>query len=241
MSGQEVNVRVAVRVRPLLPKEKVAGEEMCVRIIPATNQLVLGKDRAFTFDHILSSKTSQDEVYKSCIDPLVNGIFEGYNATVFAYGQTGSGKTYTIGDGISSFTDDEYGIIPRALKTIFDNMQSNSNIEFSVKVSYIEIYKEELQDLLDVDTSSKELHVREDDQGNTVIIGAKEVECECLDEIMSLLETGSSVRHTGSTQMNEHSSRSHSIFTVVVGQRWIEADVMAGKRKPTESNERQSR
>ncbi|XP_052067157.1 kinesin-like protein KIF27 isoform X4 [Mytilus californianus] len=237
MSEQEVNVRVAVRVRPLLPKEKIAGEEMCVRIIPATNQLVLGKDRAFTFDHVLSSKTTQDEVYKSCIDPLVNGIFEGYNATVFAYGQTGSGKTYTVGDGISSFTDEEYGIIPRALKAIFDNMQSNTTTEFSVKVSYIEIYKEELQDLLDVDTSSKELHVREDDQGNTVIIGAREVECESLDEIMSLLESGSSIRHTGSTQMNEHSSRSHSIFTVIVGQRWVEADVMAGKRKPSESNE----
>ncbi|XP_076114005.1 kinesin-like protein KIF27 isoform X2 [Mytilus galloprovincialis] len=237
ISEQEVNVRVAVRVRPLLPKEKIAGEEMCVRIIPATNQLVLGKDRAFTFDHVLSSKTTQDEVYKSCIEPLVNGIFEGYNATVFAYGQTGSGKTYTVGDGISSFTDEEYGIIPRALKAIFDNMQTNTATEFSVKVSYIEIYKEELQDLLDVDTSSKELHVREDDQGNTVIIGAREVECESLDEIMSLLESGSSIRHTGSTQMNEHSSRSHSIFTVIVGQRWVEADVMAGKRKPSESNE----
>ncbi|CAG2234318.1 KIF27 [Mytilus edulis] len=254
MSEQEVNVRVAVRVRPLLPKEKIAGEEKCVRIIPATNQLVLGKDRAFTFDHVLSSKTTQvniiitfdhvlsskttqDEVYKSCIEPLVNGIFEGYNATVFAYGQTGSGKTYTVGDGISSFTDEEYGIIPRALKAIFDNMQTNTTTEFSVKVSYIEIYKEELQDLLDVDTSSKELHVREDDQGNTVIIGAREVECESLDEIMSLLESGSSIRHTGSTQMNEHSSRSHSIFTVIVGQRWVEADVMAGKRKPSESNE----
>ncbi|VDI28294.1 kinesin family member 4/21/27 [Mytilus galloprovincialis] len=208
MSEQEVNVRVAVRVRPLLPKEKIAGEEMCVRIIPATNQLVLGKDRAFTFDHVLSSKTTQ-----------------------------GSGKTYTVGDGISSFTDEEYGIIPRALKAIFDNMQTNTTTEFSVKVSYIEIYKEELQDLLDVDTSSKELHVREDDQGNTVIIGAREVECESLDEIMSLLESGSSIRHTGSTQMNEHSSRSHSIFTVIVGQRWVEADVMAGKRKPSESNE----
>ncbi|KAK3104146.1 hypothetical protein FSP39_024813, partial [Pinctada imbricata] len=223
-------------VRPLLPKEKVAGEEMCVRIIPSSNQLVLGKDRGFTFDNVLNSKISQEEVYKNCVEPLVQSIFEGYNATVFAYGQTGSGKTYTVGGGnISSLTEDEYGIIPRALKVMYDIMKSNQDVEYSVKVSYIEIYKEELQDLLDVETPSKDLHVREDDKGNTVIIGAREVECETLDEVMSLLETGSAVRHTGSTQMNEHSSRSHSVFTVNIGQKWTEGDVMAGKRKPSDT------
>lgn len=76
------------QVRPLLPKEKVGGEDMCVRILPATNQLILGKDRAFTFDDVLSPKTSQEDVYKLCVENLVKSIFDGYNATVFAYGQT---------------------------------------------------------------------------------------------------------------------------------------------------------
>uniref|UniRef100_K1PAX1 Kinesin-like protein KIF27 n=1 Tax=Magallana gigas TaxID=29159 RepID=K1PAX1_MAGGI len=206
---QEMNVRVAVRVRPLLPKERVSGEEMCVRTMPSSNQLVLGKDRGFTFDYVLSSKTTQ-----------------------------GSGKTYTVGGGnMNSITEEEYGVIPRALKDMFDYMQANKEMEYSVKVSYIEIYKEELQDLLDIETPANNLHVREDDKGNTVIIGAREVECETLDDVMSLLESGSSVRHTGSTQMNEQSSRSHSVFTVNIGQKWSENDVMAEKRKQSESTE----
>ncbi|XP_048780280.1 kinesin-like protein KIF27 isoform X2 [Ostrea edulis] len=235
---QEVNVSVAIRVRPLLPKERVSGEEMCVRVVPSCNQLVLGKDRGFTFDYVHSPKISQEEVYKSCVEALVRSIFEGYNATVFAYGQTGSGKTYTVGGGnMNSLTEEEYGIIPRALKDMFDYMQVNKEVEYSVKVSYIEIYKEELQDLLDIETPANNLHVREDDKGNTVIIGAREVECESLDDIMSLLESGSAVRHTGSTQMNEHSSRSHSVFTVNIGQKWTDNDVMAEKRKQSESTE----
>ncbi|XP_061178029.1 kinesin-like protein KIF27 isoform X2 [Saccostrea echinata] len=235
---QEVNVRVAVRVRPLLPKERVSGEEMCMRVVPSSNQLILGKDRGFTFDYVHSPKVSQEEVYKSCVESLVGSIFEGYNATVFAYGQTGSGKTYTVGGGnMNALTEEEYGIIPRALKDMFDYMQANKEVEYSVKVSYIEIYKEELQDLLDIETPASNLHVREDDKGNTVIIGAREVECETLDDVMSLLESGSAVRTTGSTQMNEHSSRSHSVFTVNIGQKWTENDVMAEKRKQSESTE----
>ncbi|XP_021353306.1 kinesin-like protein KIF27 [Mizuhopecten yessoensis] len=232
----EVNVRVAVRVRPLLPKEKIAGEEMCLRVLPNTKQVVVGKDRAFTFDYVLSSKTDQEEVYKSCVESLVKSTFDGYNATVFAYGQTGSGKTFTVGGGNIS-CEEEYGIIPRALKEIFDTIETRKEQEFLVKVSYIEIYKEELQDLLDTETSYKDLHVREDDKGNTVIIGAREVDCESLDDVMTLLEAGSAVRQTGSTQMNEQSSRSHSIFTVVIEQKWTETDVMAGKRKPSDSSE----
>lgn len=76
------------QVRPLLPKEKLAGEQMCVKVMPKANQLVLGKDRAFTFDYLLSSKISQEDVYEKCVDNLVTSCFDGYNATVFAYGQT---------------------------------------------------------------------------------------------------------------------------------------------------------
>ena len=75
-------------MRPLLPKEKLAGEQMCVKVVPKTNQLVLGSNRAFTFDHLLSSKIGQEDVYEKCVDNLVTGCFDGYNATVFAYGQT---------------------------------------------------------------------------------------------------------------------------------------------------------
>ncbi|XP_059168452.1 kinesin-like protein KIF27 isoform X2 [Physella acuta] len=221
---QEVNVKVAVRVRPLLPKERLGGEQACIRIGSTPNQVVVGTDKSFTFDHVLFN-CSQQEVYGMCVENLVHSIFDGYNATVFAYGQTGSGKTYTIGGGdITTLTEEEYGIIPRALTHMFKIMEKTEKITFTVNVSYIEIYMEELRDLLSLDTSSKDLHVREDSKGNTVIVGAREVECENLDEVMSLLESGSSARHTGSTQMNEQSSRSHSVFTVVIGQKWYETD-----------------
>lgn len=88
-----------------------------------------------------------------------------------------------------------------------------------MKVSYIEVYKEELRDLLELETSVKDLHIREDEKGNTVIVGAKEFQVECADEVMSLLESGNAARHTGTTQMNEHSSRSHAIFTISICQK----------------------
>lgn len=220
---QEVNVKVAVRVRPLLPKEKLGGEQLCVKVVPGSNQLVVGKDRAFTFDHVFTSKSKQEDVYNTCVRPLVTNIFEGYNATVFAYGQTGSGKTYTIGGGnTGSLTEEEYGVIPRAVQEMFEVIQSKTNVQYSIKVSYIEIYKEELRDLLDLETSSKDLHIREDENGNTIISGHREIECSALDEVMYCLQHGSSARHTGSTQMNEQSSRSHSIFTVTIEQSWCD-------------------
>lgn len=77
-----------IQVRPLLPKERVGGEEICVKIIPSSKQLVLGKDRAFTFDEVFAPKSTQEEVYTTCVESLVKSVFEGYNATVFAYGQT---------------------------------------------------------------------------------------------------------------------------------------------------------
>ncbi|XP_030326866.1 kinesin-like protein KIF27 isoform X2 [Strigops habroptila] len=218
---EEIPVKVAVRIRPLLSKEVLHNHQMCVRLVPNTQQIIIGKDRVFTFDFVFGKNSTQEEVYAVCIKPLLVSLTEGYNATVFAYGQTGSGKTYTIGGGhIASVAEDEKGIIPRAIQELFQHISENRNIDFHVKVSYIEVYKEELRDLLDLETSVKELHIREDEKGNTVIVGAKEFQVECADEVMSLLESGNAARHTGTTQMNEHSSRSHAIFTISICQKW---------------------
>ncbi|XP_032223609.1 kinesin-like protein KIF27 isoform X2 [Nematostella vectensis] len=220
----EVPVRVAVRVRPLVGQEKVHQVPQCVEFVANKPQLILGKDRGFTFDYVFQPDASQVEVYESCIEPLVKSCLEGYNATVFAYGQTGSGKTYTIGGlDTGGLMDDQYGIIPRAVKQIFQAFEeSKQKIVFEVHVSYIEIYLEELRDLLDLDTSSKDIHIREDDKGNTVVVGAMEQPVQSLDEVMSCLDTGSAARHTGATNMNEQSSRSHAIFTMYIGQKPFE-------------------
>ena len=95
----EVCVRVAVRVRPLLPKEVLLNHQVCVRVVPDSAQVMLGADRTFPFDHALGPTSRQADVYESCVKPLLGQLIEGYNATVFAYGQTGSGKTYTLGGG----------------------------------------------------------------------------------------------------------------------------------------------
>ncbi|XP_054831747.1 kinesin-like protein KIF27 [Eublepharis macularius] len=216
---EEIPVKVAVRIRPLLSKEILHNHQVCVRLIPNTQQIIIGKDRVFTFDFVFGKHSTQDEVYTTCIKPLVASLIEGYNATVFAYGQTGSGKTYTIGGGhIASVAEEERGIIPRAIQEIFQSISENHNIDFSVKVSYIEVYKEELRDLLELETSMKDLHIREDEKGNTVLIGAKDCPVESAGEVMSLFEMGNAARHTGMTQMNEHSSRSHAVFTISIAQ-----------------------
>ncbi|NXU55481.1 KIF27 protein, partial [Turnix velox] len=217
---EEIPVKVAVRIRPLLFKEILHNHQVCVRSVPNTQQIIIGKDRVFTFDFVFGKNSTQEEVYTVCIKPLLVSLTEGYNATVFAYGQTGSGKTYTIGGGhIAPVAEDEKGIIPRAIQELFHYISENRNIDFHVKVSYIEVYKEELRDLLELETSVKELHIREDEKGKTVIVGAKELQVECADEVISLLESGNAARHTGTTQMNEHSSRSHAIFTINICQK----------------------
>ncbi|XP_038189649.1 kinesin-like protein KIF27 [Arvicola amphibius] len=216
---EEIPVKVAVRIRPLLCKEVLHKHQICVRDVPNTQQIIIGRDRVFTFDFVFGKNSTQDEVYNICIKPLVLSLIEGYNATVFAYGQTGSGKTYTIGGGhVASVVEGQKGIIPRAIQEIFQSLSENPSMDFKVKVSYIEVYKEDLRDLLELETSMKDLHIREDDKGNTVIVGAKECQVESMDEVMSLLEMGNAARHTSTTQMNEHSSRSHAIFTISICQ-----------------------
>ncbi|XP_004285417.1 kinesin-like protein KIF27 isoform X10 [Orcinus orca] len=216
---EEIPVKVAVRIRPLLCKEVLHNYQACVRVIPNTQQVIIGRDRVFTFDFVFGKNSTQDEVYNTCIKPLVLSLIEGYNATVFAYGQTGSGKTYTIGGGhVASVVEGQKGIIPRAIQEIFQNISENLSIDSKIKVSYIEVYKEDLRDLLELETSMKDLHIREDEKGNTVIVGAKECQVETADEVMSLLEMGNAARHTDTTQMNEHSSRSHAIFTISLHQ-----------------------
>ncbi|KAM9860489.1 LOW QUALITY PROTEIN: kinesin-like protein kif7 [Aulostomus maculatus] len=217
--GDYSAVQVAVRVRPLLPKELLHGHESCITVDSELHRVTLGHDRHFLCDFLFEETCCQEDVYSVCVQPLIDAFFQGFNATVFAYGQTGSGKTYTIGEAnISSFRDEEQGIIPRAVADVFKLLDENDLTDFSVRVSYLEVYKEDFKDLLEVETASKDIHIRED-KGNIVLCGVKECEVEGLDEVLSLLESGNTARHTGATQMNPNSSRSHTIFTLYMDQR----------------------
>uniref|UniRef100_A0A3B5A9E5 Kinesin motor domain-containing protein n=1 Tax=Stegastes partitus TaxID=144197 RepID=A0A3B5A9E5_9TELE len=168
-------VRVAVRIRPLLPREVLRHHQVCVRVVPGSGQVMLGADRLFSFDHAFGPTASQDEVFESCVQPLVESLVDGYNATVFCYGQTGSGKTYTLGGGnqgtFARFVVSEGGIIDRVAQDVFlllgKKLGSSDGVEVTVRTSYMELYREELRDLLEPHTVHKELHIREDERGNT--------------------------------------------------------------------------
>ncbi|XP_007944279.1 kinesin-like protein KIF7 [Orycteropus afer afer] len=217
---EEAPVRVALRVRPLLPKELLHGHQSCLQVEPGCGRVTLGRDRHFGFHVVLAQDASQEDVYQACVQPLLEAFFEGFNATVFAYGQTGSGKTYTMGEAsVASLHEDEQGIIPRAMAEAFKLIDENDLLDCLVHVSYLEVYKEEFRDLLEVGTASRDIQLREDDRGNVVLCGVKEVDVEGLDEVLSLLEMGNAARHTGATHLNRLSSRSHTIFTVTLEQR----------------------
>ncbi|KAJ7311086.1 hypothetical protein JRQ81_006685 [Phrynocephalus forsythii] len=210
-SAEETPVRVAVRLRPLLPKERLHGHHTCLRADPEVKTVTLGHSRHFHFDTIFTESSDQESVYAACVEPLVEAFFEGFNVTVFAYGQTGSGKTYTIGGAsVSAINEDEQGIIPRAMAETFKLMDENDLLDCTVRISYLEVYKEEFRDLLQVETASKDIQIREDQKGNIVLHGVKETQVEGLDEVLSLLEMGNASRHTGATHLNRASSRGRS-------------------------------
>uniref|UniRef100_A0A3B3E1H5 Kinesin family member 27 n=1 Tax=Oryzias melastigma TaxID=30732 RepID=A0A3B3E1H5_ORYME len=211
-------VCVAVRVRPLLAREVLNRHQVCVRVVPGSAQVMLGSDRLFSFDHAFGPTSSQDEVFESCVQPLVESCVQGFNATVFCYGQTGSGKTFTLGGGQQGEPYEDGGIVDRVVQEVFRLLQekkkNNEGLDTRVRVSYVELYREELRDLLELQNIHKELHIREDERGNTVVVGVKEMVVTSTEELLSIVETGNALRHTGPTAMNEHSSRSHTILTL---------------------------
>ncbi|KAM8783129.1 kinesin-like protein KIF7 [Rhynchonycteris naso] len=218
--AEEAPVRVALRVRPLLPKELLHGHQSCLKVDAGRGRVTLGRDRHFDLHVVLDEDAGQEAVYQACVHPLLEAFFEGFNATVFAYGQTGSGKTYTMGEAsVASLHEDEQGIIPRVMAETFKLIDENDLLDCLVHVSYLEVYKEEFRDLLEVGTASRDIQLREDDRGNVVLCGVKEVDVEGLDEVLSVLEVGNAARHTGATHLNRLSSRSHTVFTVTLEQR----------------------
>ncbi|XP_078276005.1 kinesin-like protein KIF21A isoform X2 [Rhinoraja longicauda] len=233
--GQDdCTVRVAVRIRPQLAKEKIEGCHICTSLIPGEPQVVIGKDKAFTFDYVFDMDTQQEEIYLDCVEKLIDGCLEGYNATVLAYGQTGSGKTYTMGTGFDvNITDGELGIIPRAIKHLYCGIEEKKRAaierglpppEFKVNVQFLELYNEEILDLFDslrdLEARHKKSNIKIHEYANggiyTVGVTTRMINTEA--EMLQCLKLGALSRTTASTQMNVQSSRSHAIFTIHICQ-----------------------
>ncbi|XP_012888937.1 PREDICTED: kinesin-like protein KIF21A [Dipodomys ordii] len=230
----ESSVRVAVRIRPQLAKERIEGCHICTSVTPGEPQVFLGKDKAFTFDYVFDIDSQQEHIYNQCIEKLIEGCFEGYNATVFAYGQTGAGKTYTMGTGFDvNIIEEEQGIISRAVKHLFKSIEEKKNTaiknglpppDFKVNAQFLELYNEEVLDLFDtardIDAKNKKSNIRihEDSTGGIYTVGVTTRTVNTESEMMQCLKLGALSRTTASTQMNVQSSRSHAIFTIHVCQ-----------------------
>uniref|UniRef100_A0A674P4C9 Kinesin family member 4 n=1 Tax=Takifugu rubripes TaxID=31033 RepID=A0A674P4C9_TAKRU len=223
MSNEDVKVipvRVALRCRPLVPKEINEGCQCCLTFVPGQPQVIVGTEKAFTYDYVFDPTAEQEEVFSTAVALLLNGFFKGYNATVLAYGQTGSGKTFSMGGAYTSAQESDHsvGVIPRVIRRIFEEQKKRTDCEFCLSVSYLEIYNEDILDLLCA-SKDKPISIREDPKEGIKIVGLTERQVVSASEMVGCLELGNSARTVGSTAMNAASSRSHAIFTVTLEQR----------------------
>nr|XP_048273598.1 chromosome-associated kinesin KIF4A isoform X2 [Myodes glareolus] len=216
-----IPVRVALRCRPLVSKEISEGCQTCLSFVPGEPQVVVGNDKSFTFDFVFDPSTEQEEVFNTAVAPLIKGIFKGYNATVLAYGQTGSGKTYSMGGAYTAEQEHEstIGVIPRVIQFLFKEINKKSDFEFTLKVSYLEIYNEEILDLLCPSREKTQINIREDPKEGIKIVGLTEKTVLVASDTVDCLEQGNNSRTVASTAMNSQSSRSHAIFTISIEQR----------------------
>ncbi len=166
--------------------------------------------KTYTFDHVFPPEATQESLFKTVAHPIVNEVLKGFNCTIFAYGQTGTGKTYTMeglrneyydGDSENISLTSDSGIIPRSIDQIFDTLEK-SEVEYSVRVSFLEIYNEEIRDLLGA--TNEPLRILDGLKGTTVQ-GLEEISVNSSREIFDILDRGLKRRQTAETLMNHFS------------------------------------
>ena len=219
---QSVNVQVAVRCRPSNAEEKKSG----VPVVISTNQEKKSVDvsygastkkqsKTYSFDKVFGAYSTQEEVFEALVSPIIQECLAGYNSTIFCYGQTGTGKTHTMEGDIHH--EELAGIVPRSIRAIFETL-TNGGAEFTVRVSFLELYNEELQDLLTVGgaNENKKLKLMEVEKKGVIVQNLEEVTVLSSNDIFEILARGIQQRATAATNMNKNSSRSHSIFTMKI-------------------------
>ncbi|XP_022576412.2 kinesin-like protein KIN-UA [Brassica napus] len=216
-AGVPGRVRVAVRLRPRNGEEMIADADFadCVELQPEVKRLKLRKNNwdtdTFEFDEVLTEYASQKRVYEVVAKPVVEGVLDGYNGTIMAYGQTGTGKTYTLGQlGEEDVAD--RGIMVRAMEDILAQVSLETD---SISVSYLQLYMETVQDLLD--PANDNIAIVEDPKsGDVSLPGATLVEIRDQHSFLELLQLGEAHRFAANTKLNTESSRSHAILMVHV-------------------------
>jgi len=230
------SIVVLIRIRPFNERERQDDDQKCFRIDEQNkNTMIFDANfktdtKTFTFDHVCPEHVSQEEIFRVVGIPSARSCLQGYNGCIFAYGQTGAGKTYTIQGPtsesglnltMSAEGKERVGILPRVVEYMFSDIESvhdtSSNVAYNVKCSFLEIYNEQIIDLLN--PSTKGLQVREDLKKGVYVEGQTEFACSNAAEAMEVVRVGNRARHIGATNMNIESSRSHSVFTFAIESR----------------------
>ncbi|KAK8626852.1 hypothetical protein V6N13_134482 [Hibiscus sabdariffa] len=223
------NVQVLIRVRPLNDIEKnTNGYNRCLKQESSQSIAWIGQpETRFTFDHVACETVDQEMLFRMAGLPMVENCLSGYNSCMFAYGQTGSGKTYTMLGEIEDLEvkpSSQRGMTPRIFEFLFARIQAEEEIrreeklKYNCKCSFLEIYNEQITDLLD--PSATNLLLREDVKKGVYVENLTEFEVQTVSDILKLLSQGSLNRKVAATNMNRESSRSHSVFTCIIESRW---------------------
>ncbi|XP_037091354.1 LOW QUALITY PROTEIN: osmotic avoidance abnormal protein 3-like [Pollicipes pollicipes] len=212
------SVKVLVRCRPMNGREKKLDCEVVVFMDDSVMQVSIinpgdknAPPKTFTFDGVYYMDSITENIYKDMAYPLVEGTLEGYNGTIFAYGQTGCGKSFSM-QGIPD-PPTQLGLIPRAFEHVFDVISTSTETKYLVHGSYLEIYNEEIRDLLGNDPKKK-IELKEHPEKGVYVQDLSRQPCHNKDDCDMLMQKGWNNRSTGETLMNKDSSRSHSIFTI---------------------------
>jgi hypothetical protein len=223
VKSSQDKISVCIRIRPLNERELKTGSPSSFPVWRVANHCSLYQCNAktgaalpnspiYSFDYVYDDSVSTLLIYKQVSQRIVHGAVEGYNGTIFAYGQTSSGKTHTM-----KGSREEPGIIPQSVFEVFNMIRQTMDREFIVRVSYMEIYNEVIMDLLEPE--NKNLKIHEDLQKGIFVGNLKEQVVTSPEQVLELMDNGERYRHFGSTNMNERSSRSHTIFRLVIESR----------------------
>ena len=223
------NVQVVIRCRPQNKRELRKKESTIVSTNPLQSEITVqaahrnnrddGK-RKFTFDHVFGPTSTQLELYDAVVKPVVAEVLQGFNCTVFAYGQTGTGKTHTMEGNIQE--ENMKGIIPRSVEDIFQRLGAIT-CDSSVKISFMELYNENLEDLLIEENTGARLKLAETPRG-VVVQNLENLHVNTAADIYKHLESALAKRKVSATKMNKQSSRSHSVFTITIRIKETNAD-----------------
>ncbi|KAL4451157.1 hypothetical protein ABPG74_021479 [Tetrahymena malaccensis] len=214
-------VKVAMRCRPISKQEQLDNRQEIVKIDPERGEIIVNNPKGegsesknvFTFDVVINQKSTQEHVYKMTALPIVESVLEGYNGTIFAYGQTGTGKTHTMEGNNES--PDNRGIIPRTFEHIYRVIEGTPSKQFLVRASFLELYNEEIRDLLSKNAKNK-LQLHENPDSGVYVKDLSSFIIQNPNEMKEKLAHGRENRKVGATKMNEGSSRSHSLFMITV-------------------------